>query len=345
MSRIQSFLRRHKTGLVVAVVVVSALVWAVARVLPSSTDGMRRSAAVVETRSCWELEAGGRGVLWFAAADSDSTLLSPSTLRGGAEAVSLAGGCWMNRWPAVPSCRGRLVTVLPRPVAADIADSAWAEPLLRRLLEKARRDIGDSLQWARSEDSELQYYLRVHGVQDEGYQQIASIAATVKAKLQSLERTAATVDSLLDRPAIVLTLRRKTTYLVHYRNGDGKLSADTCRLVCRASGGSLSLLQTLSATTPTGVKAQYLLPWNTTNHRLMAVGFGGLGVRELATTSASPLVIEGRRKGRAHNFPRVVVAGGCPLFTPRGLFAGIVDGQEIDGRGHVSLLMMKGGWR
>lgn len=345
MNGFQTFLRRHKTGLVAAVAFVALAVAAVVRVLPSSTDGMRRSAAVVETRSCWELEAGGRGVLWFAAVDSDSTLLSPSTWRRVAETVRLAGGCWMNRWPAVPSCRGRLVTVLPQADAADIADSAWTEPLLRRLLEKARRDIGDSLQWARSEDSELQYYLRVHGVQDEGYQQIASIAATVKAKVKALERTAATVDSLVDRPDIVLALRRRTSFTVHYRDGDNKNATASCRLVAKGHDGREALLQTLDSKTPNGVKAQYLLPWNTTNHRLMAVGFGGIGVRELAIPSAAPLVIEGRRKGRTHNFPRLIVADGCPLFTPRGLFAGIVDGQEIDGRGHVSLLMMKGGWR
>ena len=98
----------------------------------------------------------------------------------------------------------------------------------------------------------------------------------------------------------------------------------------------MALLQTLDETTPDGVKAQYLLPWNTTNHHLIAVGFGGIGIEQMASPTAKPQLINGRRKGARH-----VLA----LAVAIGLFAGIANGQNVEGRGNVSLLMMKGGWQ
>ena len=346
MKTVLSFLCRHKVGVAIIVVVIGVAVGAAVRCLPSSAKGMCASAVVVESRACWELKAGNKPVLWFAAVDSDSTLVMPATVRRRAEEVRLTGGCWMNRWPGVPSCWGRLVTVLPQDRAAAIAIGRHpTEQQVRQLLAKAQRDIADSLRWAQSEDSELQYYLRVHGVQDEGYQQIASVATKVQAKVAELKVTAAVIDSLLSRPAIVLDMTRRIVYNAHYRNGNGHVATVTCRMVGTRSGSSLSLLQTADRSTPSNVKAQYLLPWNTTNRRLIAVGFGGLGIRELASPSARPQLIAGRRKDGRHDFPRVLVADGCPLFTPRGLFAGIAHGQQMDGRSDVSLLMMKGGWR
>ena len=189
MNKCFSFLRRHKKGLVVTVVVVAIVAGAAMRVLPSSGDEMRQSAVVVERRSCWEITAGGKAQLWLATADSDTTLHNISASQRDAESVTLAGGCWMNRWPAVPSCRGRVVTVLPHVTQANIVKPSWTSQQVRGLLEKAQRDISDSLQWAHSEDSELQYYLRVHGVQDMGYQQIAAVATKVRAKVKELEQT------------------------------------------------------------------------------------------------------------------------------------------------------------
>ena len=160
---------------------------------------------------------------------------------------------------------------------------SWTSQQVRGFLEKAQRDISDSLQWAHSEDSELQYYLRVHGVQDMGYQQIAAVATKVKAKVKELEQTKAAIDSLLANTALPLGLRHKTTFTVHYRNGEGKNARAQCRLVNTDKRHRMALLQTLDETTPDGVKAQYLLPWNTTNHRLIAVGFGGIGIEQMAS--------------------------------------------------------------
>lgn len=346
-----------------AAVVAAALVGAAVRCLPSSADGMRSSSVVVECRSCIEISGGGKTWLWAAQTAGDSVLVSPAATRRQAEQVTLSGGCWMNRWPGVPSCRGRIVTVLPADgialaasgnaakASADGADGTAAgaavrmgDREVRSLLAKTRTGVADSLARARAEDSELQYYLRVHGVQDEGYQQIAALATTLKKRVAALEATAHAIDTMLHNAAWQLSARRVATYAAHYRAA-GKAAAVACVPVATARHCRMALLQTADGTTPSGVKAQYLLPWNTTNRRLLAVGYGALGIADMASAAAQPCIVEGRRSKNRHNYPRVLVADGCALFTPRGLFAGIVEGQTIDGRGDVSLLMMKGGWR
>ena len=344
MSGFVSFLRRHAKGLAVGAVVVGAVTAMAVRCLPSSEEEMKASAVVVECRTAWVLTCGSRPVLWCARIDADSVLRSPASAVGKTATVRLTAGCWMNRWPAVPSCRGRLVTAVPQEGEKELQAQRLTDGGCRRVLEKARRCLADSLAWARSEDSELKYYLRVHGVQDEGYQQIASIATRVGQKLAELEAVAARVDSALGSRGR-LAFARTTTLTAHYRDADGHARTASCRLLATNGKGRLALLQTADGSTPDGVKAQYLLPWNTTNRRLLAVGFGGLGVKGLASPSAQPLVAEGHRLKGQHDFPRVLVADGCPLFTPRGLFAGMASGREVAGRSEVSQLLMKGGWR
>lgn len=344
MSGFVSFLRRHAKGLAVGAVVVGAVTAMAVRCLPSSEEEMKASAVVVECRTAWVLTCGSRPVLWCAAIDTDSVLRSPASAVGRTATVRLTAGCWMNRWPAVPSCRGRLVAAVPQEGEKELAARRLTDDGCRRVLEKARRCLADSLAWARSEDSELKYYLRVHGVQDEGYQQIASIATRVGQRLTELEAVAARVDSALGSRGR-LAFARTTALTAHYRDADGHVRTASCRLLATNRKGRLALLQTADGSTPDGVKAQYLLPWNTTNRRLLAVGFGGLGVEGLASPTAQPLVAEGHRQKRQHDFPRVLVADGCPLFTPRGLFAGMASGREVAGRSEVSQLLMKGGWR
>ena len=105
----------------------------------------------------------------------------------------------------------------------------------------------------------------------------------------------------------------------------------------------LLLLQTLDKTTPDGIKTQYLLPWNTTNRRLIAAGHGAIGIDEMGQNDASVVLTMGRRTGQRHHFPSVLATDGTALFTPRGLFGGLVNGKNIVGRNAIQHLLMKGG--
>lgn len=336
--KLMSYVRRHRVGLTALAAVCAAVCVSVGRCLPSTADGMRRSGVVVQTSSCYELRAGGRAVMWFQTVEGDTLPVGLSLSADEAAVSRLAVGCWMNRWPMLPSCRGRIVTALPDTARTPKAPAA-------RLLAAACRRLSADVRLAEHDKAELDYYMRVHGVQDEGYQNIAAMASHRAAALVALRRTKAVADSLMASQS-PLTVTRRTVcraFVRHY--GDAATDTIGCRLVATTARHHLALLQTADATTPSGVKAQYLLPWNTTNRSLLATGFGGIGMDYTAQPAARPVVVAGRRKGRDVSFPRVLTTSGTPLFTPRGLFAGIIVDGHIAGRSEVSRLLMKGGWQ
>ena len=359
MKRILSFLRRRRLLLAVTAAVLLAVALLAGRCLPSSGPEMRASVVTVRQQAWYALYAHGRPVLFFAGIDTDSCVRQPAADSLGAAVTRHTDGCWINRWPAVPSCRGRIVTV-----ADTLPAPAWkADDVLLAMIRTLQRTLKDE----QAMDSEMAYYLRVHGVKDEGYQQIAALATRLKERLASHRATLALADSLL-RTATPLTLRPQLHFTALYttegQNGKAVKNQAQCRLLALAPRHRLALLQTADRSTPDGVKTQYLLPWNTVNRRLLAAGHAALGTMETATTNApaitnaaptgttaaaaasTPVLITGgRRNGHTLVLPRVLATDGTPLFTPRGLFAGVLAGHEVAGRNEVSHLLMKGGWQ
>ena len=340
MKKIISFIVRHRLGLTATGVAIIALAILAQRCLPSTANEMRASVVVVEQRSWYALCAKGQPTLFFAGIEADSTALQPSTDSLQAATLHRTDGCWMNRWPAVPSCHGRIVTVVDTlktlPYTADDALLC----LIKTLETTMKRE--------KNAISELNYYLRVHGVQDEGYQQIAVLATQMKAQAARNAATLALADSLL-KTATPLTLQPRTTYTAWYRpETDDEMVKNKpqkvlCQRVAVGNKNRLLLLQTLDKTTPDGVKTQYLLPWNTTNRRLIAAGHGAIGIDEMGQNDASVVLTMGRRTGQRHHFPSVLATDGTALFTPRGLFGGLVNGKNIVGRNAIQHLLMKGG--
>lgn len=342
MNRMITFIRRHRIGLTATLVAVGAVATMAGRCLPSTADEIRRSAVVVEQQSWQALYAHGRPVLFFAAIDTDSCVLMPSTQAARASLTRRSGGCWMNRWPAVPSCNGRIVTV-----ADTLPALGWkADDVLLAMIHT----LEQTLRHDQAADAELQYYLRVHGVQDEGYQQIAALATQLRGRMRRDSATLHRADSLL-KGATPLTLGRHTAYTAWYTTdapgakGRGKAQKVACQCVAVHGRHGLMLLQTADHMTPDGVQAQYLLPWNTTNRRLVAAGHAALGVEGLAQSHAQVVLTEGRRTDGHIAFPSLLATDGSALYTPRGLFAGLLRGHDVVGRNEVSALLMKGGWR
>ena len=125
--------------------------------------------------------------------------------------------------------------------------------------------------------------------------------------------------------------------------GKNKPQKVLCQRVAKGNKRRLLLLQTLDKATPAGVKTQYLLPWNTTNRRLIAAGHSAIGIDGMGQNDASVVLTMGRRTGQRHHFPNVLTTDGTALFTPRGLFGGMLDGKNIVGRNAIQHLLMKGG--
>lgn len=319
--------------LLVALAVAAAL-WVT---WPHSDAEARRSVALVVTRSWYEIDSDGRPVAYFRDLGGDSVALGATLSADEAVSERPAAGCWIHRYVSLPSCEGRLVTVagrLPGRLQAD------ARRLAAHTCDSLRRRIAD----LSHEQTELRYYLRVHGVQDNGYQEIAALAADHAAVLAGLRRVLAVLDSLPS--AARLSVRRRATYRAYLRTPENRLARVDCRLVTALGDGSLMLLRTADGRTPEGAEAAVVLPWRTDSVAdVVAPSYGGIGAGLAADTAAAVTVVGGRLAGSRHDFPPVLVADGSPVFTLRGHFAGIVSGGRVVSRAQVRSLIRKGGDR
>ena len=63
----------------------------------------------------------------------------------------------------------------------------------------------------------------------------------------------------------------------------------------------------------------------------------------MGKNDAPVILTMGRRTGQVHHFATVLATDGTALFTPRGLFGGMIDGKNIVGRNAIQHLLMKGG--
>ena len=160
-------------------------------------------------------------------------------------------GCWINRWPLLPSCHGTLLTVLPddgegtsgedfltgddeginpksgnnrangnsknpadrknkdltdeeveSPTAAKTkAPKGENEDTISRSIRQLERSIG---QQKRTND-ELQYYLLVHNVNDEGFHTMAAYAEQLKLQLAEQERLYNALTQVADQRSISIS--------------------------------------------------------------------------------------------------------------------------------------------
>lgn len=328
---------RKKTAVAAAIAAVALACAATAAqaLLPASADGIRHSAAIVERVQWMEVCADGRPLLYFSAAAGDTALLGVTSSRDSALHRSRAAGCWLNRWAMVPSCGGRIMTVMG---AAKGAPRVEADSTIIGL---CRRSVERQLHTLKAQKTELDYYLRVHGVQDNGYQAIASLAERMRRAYADVQRAADIVDSLA-AGRHRYSMRARTEYVALWHDGTGiqRLRLNT---VAADARHNLLLLRTADESTPSGAKAQCVVPWQPDGGRdVRAAGFAGLGESGLECDTVSADVIPGhlQRAGR-HDLPRLLAADGAPVYTARGRFIGLVSGDTIIGRRAIRRLLHK----
>lgn len=326
---IRIFIHRWRWWLAATIILLTAAatMW---RCWPSNEHTIRRSAAVVECRSWYEACTEDHTLFYFQSLQADSLPCHAALRRDSAWQVSRTAGCWVHRWPVIPSCLGRLVTA-NTDTASAIAGNG--RQVLNACLQAMQRRIA-TLQ---TESDELNYFLRVHGVQDEGFPMIADYEERVSSELHTLKRILERIDSL--PPSQPVHLRHKAEYMVYFRDLKGKLHTRPCARRSVSADGRIALLQTGLRITPLGAHAQTIMPWApSTSGDILATAHGGLAEPTLAEVKTKPQIVPGHLHQAHHDLPRILVADGEPLFTTDGRFIGIsVDGQLV-GRDQISSL-------
>lgn len=299
-------LSKLKIAAFVVFLLIAGVVWLVLRVFPASETKVRRSACLVSGRVGVCLVSG-----------KDTVELMADSVR--------QEGVWINRHWWWPSCDGRVLTVGPTSRVKPIDISSICD------------SISNLLQRKETERKELAYYLRSHGVMDEGYTQIAAYAArqgkmtdSVKLRLATLQKTCA-IDSTGRQTGEAKKIRfmLKSNYHVSWYDGNNELHSVACEpVVSRLTHKAMPLiLHTLRSIKPWGVYAVRNVPWGTAKHRKIVT------VKIIGTERKAPyhsIIITGSYwQGHEHDIPALFATDGAPVFTQHGRFIGIIHGKEV----------------
>lgn len=332
MNKSKQHPNRTRTVLLIAacMAVAGILAW---RGWPASAKQMKRSAAIVECRSWYEVHTNGRTLLYFADIAADSSLVRASHRRDSAMQTTYSTGVWINRYSVLPSCRGRLATTAS---SKNKAEGTNGRQLMLQEKERNKKRVAS----LKLRLHELNYYLRVHNVQDEGYNAVADYTNTQKEYLAHCQMLSQVYDTI-DQTKKLLLLYKKE-YIVHYRNDKGKRRYATCRQISTDEEGETVLLQTSGQKTPAGVAPQSVMFWQAQQTgEALGVGYGGLGIAALASTGAAPSIVPIQLANGKHDLPAVLGGNGSPIFSTHGRFIGMVHNREVITRNMLSALFGK----
>lgn len=299
-------LSKLKIAAFVVFLLIAGLVWLVLRAFPASETKVRRSACLVSGRVSVCLVSG-----------KDTVELMADSVR--------QEGVWINRHWWWPSCDGRVLTVGPTSKVDSIDVASICD------------SISNLLQRKETERKELAYYLRSHGVMDEGYSQIAAYAArqgkmtdSLKLRLAVLQKTCA-IDSTGRQTGKAKKIRfmLKSNYHVSWYDGNHELHSVACEPVASRLTNKATplILHTLRSIKPWGVYAVRNVPWGAAKHRKIVT------VKIIGTERKAPyhsIIITGNYwQGHEHDIPELFATDGAPVFTQHGRFIGIIHGKEV----------------
>lgn len=328
--------RRHIPRLklmTLVILLLTIIAWVTWSFWPSSARQMKRSVAIVACQSWYEMVCKGKTILYFSDIAADTALVRPSLQQDSCVRTTYSTGVWVNRYAFMPSCRGRMVTVMTKPNEINQQD-AW------KLIEKEKERNQKRIRQLRDQLKELNYYLRINNVHDEGYNTVAAYAYEKEAEKAHCIRLAQLFDTVrkTDRPQLI----RKAVYTAYYRLPNGECQQARMREVGSSKQCQTVLLQTVGRTTPTGVAPLSVFFVNGKSHgAALAVGYGGLGVKELASSDASCSIIPTTLHDNRHDLPAVLGGDGSPVFSTRGYFIGITKGNEVIMRNQLRGLLRK----
>ena len=162
-------------------IVLAAIVFVIyaATFLPFSTRQMENSVALVECESYYQICAGGKPVLWFKNL-GDSCMPENMSIKAGQEVVTTKYStcCWVNKYPLFPYCPGLLLTANKDSIAEK--SIAAANKDMTNIIERTVRKLSAEIKQLNRKIEETDYYMKVHNVNDDGYNIMADYAKAIR---------------------------------------------------------------------------------------------------------------------------------------------------------------------
>lgn len=314
-----------------AVLVAIALVMYGLTFLPQPIERMERSAALIEFSSWYEITSNGKPVAYFRTL-SDGLLPEDISAKADSTVITrkFIEGTWVNKYPIIPSCEGRIVTTFP--ARSDMLKLSGIAADRAELIKEAAENIKKGMTRLDREIEETDYFLRTHNVSDGGYNGVAAYSAQLKAKKESAEKTLKVLKSIESKGRLAFRLKYKYTLL--YNDTSGIKRQETCVLPGTEPLAPLKIIQMADKRMPDGAAAQYLHRWLVPS---VEAGEAVIVASHPGSTEASFVPEAGEAKtfgGTAtarqqHNMPLTIAPDGAAVYSDRGFFLGINYGKKI----------------
>ena len=151
--------------------------------VPSSEEQLQGSIARLEYDTYYEVSIDGQPAFYMSDYDNWTTSRLSTDATEIPKNSKVVHGTWIRR-TFTPLCRGRLLTEGTNPKQWEQTENAK----IRETMEQQRPVIERRISVLQKRIEELQYFLRVHNVKDEGYNDIADYESTTKADLEQTQK-------------------------------------------------------------------------------------------------------------------------------------------------------------
>jgi hypothetical protein len=305
---------------------------------PASRDKMKRSIAIVENSSYFQVVFNNKDTLFFDGIDKDSLFENLSYDMENIKKSKYSIGCWINKYALFPSCYGRLLTTSKEGNADDV--KYYIINNFKTILKKETAKTKHQIKDLEYESECLKYYISVHGVQDEGFNFISQYSTKLANRRDSVEKVMEIL-SKTDSDAHI-KVDYIPNYTVIYRDEDNKLHREHCRQITARSKKGFRMIQTDSKTTPSYACPQHfhhIWPWHDRNgKRIFIAGYGGLDIDGFEPSQANSTITAGKLNGylgkqACHTISATFAQDGSPAFSEYGFFLGVnYQGSVINTR-------------
>lgn len=253
--------QRHKRYYIIATILLTGLIVAISlwRIRPLSDEELRESDAIVEREDCYALVADGDTLLLFAGMEGESLvngavekgdkLISGAVGKGDSvsSVVTRMQAQWVNRFPIIPSCRGRLMLMS----AENDSLSKVNTEQIQGLVKRQRAFISQLITTLTEHKEHTSYYLRTHNVTELGYDVVA----------KETSRLASAIDSLHHVEALLAGIRKDANLSIAYEAryfAYVPTDSDTIRVECKAvdERKGMKIIRTLNGEKPANLSTR-----------------------------------------------------------------------------------------
>lgn len=295
-----------------------------ASMLPWPAERMVRSVTVIERVSYYRICADGRPAIWFRSL-GDSCMPAGLSDKAGPEVTTktYTAGCWVNRYPLFPSCGGLILTA--NGGSSGAGRTAPASVRLHDIVRKKACETAEELRRLERREEEAGYYMRVHNVNDDGYNVMAAYTAELERRKDNGRRVLKALRRATS--ARRLTMQQVTVYTMLHTDSAGNVTRKVCRAMTRDGRQPFRLLQTADGKMAPEAAALYLHCWLTpqteAGDSIVAASIPGMQLYGFRPAGARAEVYEGAATSNAgHDLPPLLVTDGSPIFTTGGRLAG-----------------------